>query len=248
MFWAKFPKPGNVGDLIGPYLYRMDTGREPEWEQPKNPSLITCGSVIRFAGPDTTVWGAGHIQAGDHSHPQARYVAVRGPRTREMVLADGGDCPPVYGDPALCLRHVFMPSTEQHGKPVMVPHYVDRVRCFPYGGGWRIVSPLTTDVEAFASALASAPYVLSSSLHGIVIAHAYSVPAAWLRISDEVVGDGFKFRDYCEGIGREAVCVDLRAGGPLRKRVVERCLIPPPDTEGIRRINHLWSLRPWHSV
>lgn len=47
--------------------------------------------------------------------------------------------------------------------------------------------------------------ILSSSLHGLVVSDAFGIPNQWLEFSDNVVGAGFKFRDYADGIGRTAM-------------------------------------------
>ena len=242
MFWARGPHPGNVGDLIGPYLYEKDTGKKPVYERKGNPSLITCGSTIRFAGPDTTVWGAGHIQQGDHSDPRASYVAVRGPLTREMVLADGGTCPELYGDPASCLPFVYTPKIPRDRRPALVPHYVDlgiaRERIPDID--MKVVSPLTDDVEGFIDEVAYAPFVISSSLHGCLIPLAYGVPVCWAEFSDGVIGSGFKFRD---ALGPNHVPIDCReTWGVGMKRDATYIF-----STG-RSVLDLWEARPWRSV
>jgi pyruvyltransferase len=49
-------------------------------------------------------------------------------------------------------------------------------------------------------AILEAELVLASSLHGIVVAEAYGIPARYVRLSS---GEAeFKYRDYYEGTGR----------------------------------------------
>ncbi len=45
-------------------------------------------------------------------------------------------------------------------------------------------------------------FILSSSLHGLVIADAYGVPSRWVKLSDRPKGDGFKYGDHYSAIGR----------------------------------------------
>jgi hypothetical protein len=42
---------------------------------------------------------------------------------------------------------------------------------------------------------------VSSSLHGIILAHAYGIPVAWTEFSTGLKGDGVKFLDHYASVG-----------------------------------------------
>lgn len=243
MWWARSPKPGNVGDLVGPYLYRKDTGRAPRYADQSNPDLLTCGSIVRFARKDTVVWGSGHMRDSDDSCPDADYRAVRGPLTKAMIEKAGGVVPDMLCDPALCLPLVYDPHVRQDGMPGLVPHYTDLDECrewVKHHDGWQLISPLTDDVEAFVRQILTCPYVCSSSLHGLVIPLAYDIHAAWVKIGDGVNGEGFKFRDFGASIEWDATPgqLDDFMGAWVRM----------PEMNAAKRyskILDMWRARPW---
>jgi hypothetical protein len=45
--------------------------------------------------------------------------------------------------------------------------------------------------------------ILSSSLHGLIIANAFGRPAGWVRLSEALFGDDVKFQDYYASVGLE---------------------------------------------
>ena len=62
-----------------------------------------------------------------------------------------------------------------------------------------VVSPLGSWNRNIESIL-EADLVLSSSLHGLVVAEAYGIPARYVRLSE--TEGAFKYHDYYEGTGR----------------------------------------------
>jgi pyruvyltransferase len=63
--------------------------------------------------------------------------------------------------------------------------------------------------RAVVEDIARCEYVASSSLHGVIVAHALGVPALWLRISDQLKGGAFKFRDYASALNMQLATLDL---------------------------------------
>ena len=57
--------------------------------------------------------------------------------------------------------------------------------------------------------LASCECIISSSLHGLIIADSYCVPNKRVILTNRVSGDGFKFHDYYSSFGLTDKPIDL---------------------------------------
>jgi pyruvyltransferase len=79
---------------------------------------------------------------------------------------------------------------------------------------------LTTDYQSFIDSLCSAKRVISSSLHGIILAEAYGVPAV-LFLPESTHGNLtlYKYQDYYYGTGRFEF--------PVAKTIQEALLVEP---------------------
>ena len=63
-----------------------------------------------------------------------------------------------------------------------------------------IVNLLTKNIENVIDEILACEYIISSSLHGIIVANVYQIPAIWLRYSDKLSGDDIKFYDYFSSV------------------------------------------------
>jgi pyruvyltransferase len=214
-FWwssVKFEKKKfeNFGDIIGPYLIQKISGKEVRFVQPKKRKLldiyttvyVTAGSILAHLDKKCIVWGSGLI---DHktSVSSAIFLAVRGPETRNCLIKQGLKVPEIYGDPALLLPKYFTSKNSKKFKIGIIPHYVD----FPLVSDWYADNPeiktidlLNNSIENIIDEICSCENIISSSLHGIIVSHAYSIPAVWVKFSDKLFGDGIKFKDYFESV------------------------------------------------
>ncbi len=203
LYYMRGPKPGNLGDILSPVLLKELGVPTVHVGRASVARILVIGSILSFVQAHHMVWGTGAMHQTDRPHRKARYFAVRGPLTREVVLKAGGECPERYGDPALLLPKIYAPPVTPVHELGVVPHYRDK-RGLEEAKmlGLPVVWPLNKNPLKVVDQLRQCKAIVSSSLHGIVIAHAYGIPAAWLA-SDKLNGDGIKFRDHAAVAGVE---------------------------------------------
>jgi len=203
----------NWGDMLTPYIFEKLSGTTPISLKNKQPShggapvYQITGSILSWCCKNTVVWGNGHIEgnAGKILPPRAIH-AVRGPLSRQLLLAQGIPCPEVYGDPALIMPVLYHPDIKPTHEIGIVAHYVDVKH------GWlsqfrkdpkiRFINVLS-DIEPFIDALLSCKLIISSSLHGLVAADAYGIPSIHAQLTNKIRGGDFKYKDYYQSIGHE---------------------------------------------
>jgi pyruvyltransferase len=181
-------------------VYRRDT---------KNPrkKLLAIGSILFFAEEGDIIWGTGTNgkinDRKDYLFNHLDVRAVRGPLTRDFLQKTFQiKVPEVYGDPALLMPY-FFPEFKKNPYPtqnyIVIPHYSEK-HLFPRDNEGHVVYP-TDPWDEVIKKILNSQFVISSSLHGIIVAEAYGIPARWLRVSDgEPV---LKYHDYYLGTGRK---------------------------------------------
>lgn len=230
LWWWERPYPGNLGDMINPYLIEGLTGIPPRY-QARPERVLAIGSIIKFAKAGDQVWGAGCPSADHVIQPEAVFHAVRGPLTRQMVLEAGGDCPPVYGDPAWLLPLVYPNRKPRKTHRLgLIRHFTHRDREITLGDDVReieIIRAGKPGIEAFLDEMLGCEAIVSSSLHGVIIANAYGIPARLATFEDtdrQIHGDGMKFDDYFLSIGRRGITpFNLGGIGRLEGGFAARC-------------------------
>jgi pyruvyltransferase len=207
-FWRPEDGSVNFGDFLS--LVVVDQvlrqfGRTLHDETPRPARLLALGSILHLATNHNVIWGAGlNGRAGQEDlRKDVRKLdvrAVRGPMTQEIVRRRGIDVPDVFGDPALLVPLLFPNRFKRTSrKPwVFVPNLhdltIDHRSPPPH-----TISPLGSWNKRI-EAILEADLVLASSLHALVIAEAYGIPARYVRLSESEAL--FKYRDYYQGTGR----------------------------------------------
>lgn len=233
----------NVGDAVGSRIIENVLGcavRTIGEEPAGTAHVIGIGSIAHWSDKDSFLWGCGLIdQYVALQHAPAAVLAVRGYRTRDILHARGIQCSEVIGDPGLLLPELIPAEKSPRFDLGIIPHYVDLDSAFVDAcrrQGILVISPLLPAQE-YVEMLVSCNRILTSSLHGIVFAHAYGVDAVWVTISDRVHGNGFKFADYYSSLGvLSKEFPTLRPSDATIDRMAASCWQPSrlPDRAALR--------------
>ncbi|OJF95292.1 hypothetical protein AX760_19700 [Pararhizobium antarcticum] len=205
----------NFGDELGRTIVELMLGRRGHtvFDSVHTPrGILSIGSILHFANDGDVIWGSGvngSVPVNDHKYRNIDVRAVRGPLTRQFLKARGITVPEVYGDPALLTKRLtgsrFEP-TEKHAVGI-VPNMFDMALIkknnllAPFKN-IHLVDP-TGSWNSVVEKILECKYIISSSLHGLVLADTYGIPSKYVRLTDH---EGLlKYEDYYEGTGRRLI-------------------------------------------
>jgi len=204
-------KRENYGDLLSKYIVKkISKGfvikvKHPSFRIYKNiiKNYMSIGSIITSANINTVVWGSGIIKKNEFIR-NATFLAVRGPLTRKRILEFGYNAPTIYGDPGILLPLFYENKiTIKKYKIGIIPHYVDYEdihQFYKNDNRIKVIDLITLNIEFTTDEILECEFIITSSLHGLIIAHAYRIPAIWIIFSNKLSGDNVKFYDYFESV------------------------------------------------
>ena len=203
----------NLGDSITPLILTRALGKSLPVINPltsRGKTLFAIGSILKYANSESIIWGSGFISKNDTCKRKPHTVlAVRGPRTARRLKKLYDIDVQTFGDPAILLPLYFPKPIKADIKYDfgIIPHYVDKLYLSENEHLLKNKSYITIDIEtddiqSFIDKISSCRYIYSSTLHGIIISESYGIPARWLKLTENVYGNGFKFYDYYESTDR----------------------------------------------
>ena len=231
-YWAGNP---NLGDAISPVVVEdmlSLKGADLSKKVTGTKHLYAIGSVITAGIQDGTVWGSGILYTTLGYRIKNRNLdirAVRGPVTRMMLMEYGYDVPEIYGDPATLMTEIYFPkNSEKKYKYGIVAHkngskYLSNPEVL--GESYKLIDIKTDDYKTFIDDLLSVEYVISSSLHGIILAESYGIPAMMVQPDFSM----FKYYDWYGATNRSEFPVIKSL-----EEVKEKEFLPVPDLSEMR--------------
>lgn len=202
----------NVGDFLATIVYGWmlaQRGIEPNTNIKQTKHLLTIGSILSMGRFDATVWGSGiHVEKSvtaifrQSSYRKYDIRSVRGPVTQFILNAAGYKCPSIFGDPAILMPLIYRPKDTKKKYDVSLIKHLSTVEPV-ISDNIHFINVKTEDYKEFIDEIVHSKKVISSSLHGIILAEAYGIPAIFLNegMDNEII----KFFDWYLSTGRSNI-------------------------------------------
>jgi len=138
--------------------------------------------------------------------PRCRCAASRGPLSLERLPSSVDPSTITLGDPGIFAADLLEVQPPKRWAIGFLPHLCDRkdprvsaaAETIPHS---RIINVMAHPLRVIGE-IAACDFVFSSSLHGLIVADSLNVPNHWMKLSDNIIGHEFKFRDYCAALGK----------------------------------------------
>ena len=205
----------NLGDYLAIPIYEYMTKRyhlNPNPKTEKTIHLYTIGSLILLGHQDAVVWGSGILisepegfQWKRNKYRKLDIRCVRGPETKRRLAENGFDVSKcVFGDPGVLMPLIYHPRELPKREYSVIVH-MSSTKHFD-----NQIDILTDDWRKTIDQIYNSKLIISSSLHGIILAEAYGIPA--ILLDEMEFPDLFKYNDYYYSTGRTEypICKDIK--------------------------------------
>lgn len=214
----------NLGDSLSPVIVNFMLERKgiSADKKTRTAHFLAVGSLLGRPF-DSTVWGTGmqsfHQVSSIHKWRKIRKYdirCVRGPLSAEALKSCGYPCADVYGDPAVLMPLIYTPKKiEKEYDVIYISHFANKSISIPEGV--KALDIQTDDYKSFIDELHKGKKVISSSLHGIILAEVYGIPAVFH--SENRMNEILKYYDWYYSTGRYSVHM---------ASTIEEALVMPP--------------------
>ncbi|MFC1887840.1 polysaccharide pyruvyl transferase family protein [Candidatus Cloacimonadota bacterium] len=161
--------------------------------------IIAIGSILgKCSSSRCIVWGSGIIKRKEKIR-KSNFLAVRGKYSVNRINECGFKSPVVIGDPALLLPLIYTPENKKKYKLGIIPHinHLNYLRNHIDSKEIHIINLNENNLEKVIDDINSCEVTISSSLHGLIVSHAYNIKSIWFTLNHiPLYGDDIKFYDY----------------------------------------------------
>lgn len=216
-------KSSNFGDGVNNKFWRKIIQKDIKFNKDEE-HYITTGSIMCQVNKNSIILGSGFISdkadlGGRKFKSQAnkkyvipkKVISVRGPLSRKKMIDFGIDCPENYGDPLILMPCIYRKQKKIEENIVgIIPHYIDKNN----NNIFKIKEELEKNkykvkiidicvgrrYNKLINEINECKYIISSSLHGVIMGIVYKKKTIYTKVSNKVIGGSFKFQDFFKSI------------------------------------------------
>jgi pyruvyltransferase len=211
----------NWGDELGPLLLKRFAGVSSELAEFTDAQIVTVGSVLQLMPPGWpgVIAGAGKLRADSPFLPsrKTKIVALRGPLTARGIPGSYA-----IGDPGILADELLDRIPDKKHDLGIVAHWSDKELFHrPEFQRYRplLISSDGDPLDVIRQ-IGECRKIVSSSLHGIIVADAFGIPRRIEEMKLTSRDTAFKFRDYHASISHPYVVGKTTT--PQYSRVLDR--------------------------
>ena len=230
-----YARVDNMGDKLNSLIVKELFGLKIKRHTPLTCEISGIGSGLgqfclsdefclsmaeRIAGslfPKTYIWGTGFISREQKETPFYRknmiFQAVRGELSRERcerLLKQNLKIP--TGDGGILAVEVLKERQKKTYRVGVIAHYKEQnhpiFKTIAEKFQDSCLINARQDPLSVIKQIDQCEYIISSSLHGLIIADSLGIPNIHIYVTDAMLGDGFKFDDYYSAYGERHNYVD----------------------------------------
>lgn len=201
-----FGKISGIGSGLGNY-----TLEGPLWKK-------ILKKISSFLSPNVYIWGTGFVsykEKDEQLYKNTKFCAVRGELSKsriEKLLGKKLDI--TMGDAGILASYLIEDEKIEKKYSVgIIAHYKEKDEKIFKKLCDRFPNSTFIDVQDtplnVTRKIAECETIISSSLHGLIIADSLNVPNVHIVVTNNLLGDGFKFDDYYSAYGIKHEYVDM---------------------------------------
>lgn len=206
----------NVGDYLSYIVYQwMLERKQINFNSPakKTCHLLGIGSIIAMRPFNAVIWGSGiHSVLTQYCLYRWKNIvkydvrAIRGPITQNLLIRCGYDCKDaVYGDPAVLMPLIYKPKRTVKKYDISIVRHLSIQDSDILSNQYNYIDIRTKDYKHFIDEIVASKLVISSSLHGIILAESYGVPAIFVNENGKMYCEIIKYYDWYYSTNRRTV-------------------------------------------
>jgi pyruvyltransferase len=150
----------------------------------------------------------------------------------------------VIGDPGLIISDILPYAKSNQYKLGIIPHESEildnRLNLIKLNQeNILIISPRRKNPKDVLKDIVSCEYIVSSSLHGLIVADSYNIPNGRIKLNDLNNLDNsidYKFKDYYSSLGEELKTLNI-TGKEKIEELISICRMPPASKISVIKSN-----------